>query len=393
MIVISYYHPIEMLPPAISLIRLLKFRSKDVVYIGVTYTEQTIAVLEELGVKYHLYQRWPVVRFIEHPFLRIWFKCVAWYRHTSFCRSCQRRFLWRSLMKHSSLEKDDLFLWTVNTWVSALWGDGLLPLKRRHIQWLTEYGEEVGRGWAGFSIEKMFETATLIESEINRAMLLQREKKLNIRPFVLPNKPYAHPRTRNIPVSSIGIANIIEGWKGKQVFLYQGSLGADRQGILSIISWLCEAFPSSIVAVMSKWQPIVDEFTKKFRNFSFVPFISAPHHLEVTSYATIGIAIYTANQVAGISPLNGLFCAPNKTFEYAGFGIPLLCNNPPGLRDSVGAANAAVCLDVLTKDSVVSGVERIMDNYESYSINANRYFDSVDVEKIVDSILEFAERK
>ncbi|KAA6307134.1 hypothetical protein EZS27_041199, partial [termite gut metagenome] len=38
----------------------------------------------------------------------------------------------------------------------------------------------------------------------------------------------------------------------------------------------------------------------------------------------IGIVSYAFDD------LNHVFCAPNKTWEYTGFGIPMLGNNAPG---------------------------------------------------------------
>lgn len=391
MIVVAYHAPIELLPPGISLIRILKDRGEDVVYIGLFYTEKTKIVLAELGIPYRLCQRWPVVCFREHPFLRLWFLLVRNYRAGSLCRWFQRKFLWRSLQWLTrTADEPSLVIWTINMHVAALFGDGLLRYGNRHVAWLTEYGEEVGRNWSGFSAEKFYANSVLIESEINRARMLQKDKKLKMLPFVLPNKPYGHPRTRNMVVQDSEAAKVVSTWKDKTVFLYQGSLGADRKGIVDMIGWICEGFPDAVVAVMSSWSPKIDDLRSRYKNFSYVPFVRAPHHLEVTSHATIGLAVYSVDQVLGISPLNGLYCAPNKTFEYGGFGIPLLCNNPPGLRDSVGAARAAICLDKLNREEVVSAGARLLENYRNYSANASRFFETVDTVQIVGDILDCA---
>ena len=306
-------------------------------------------------------------------------------------RFFQRRFLWVAFKRLTRLENDsDIVVLTINMQIAALFGDGLLRYGRRHVQWLPEYGEEVGRDWNGFTISKLYDVAVLIEAEINRAKMLQKEKQLKCLPFVLPNKPYGHPRMRKMVVTDPAAASVVESWGTRTVFLYQGSLGADRNGIVDMIEWICEAFPDAVMAVMSVWSPRIDELVAKYRNFSYVPFVRAPHHLEVTSHATVGLAVYTVDQVPGISPLNGLYCAPNKTFEYGGFGIPLLCNNPPGLRDSVGAAGAAVCLDELTRESVAAGAQKLLADYDAYSARARVFFESVDVEKIVSGILRSA---
>lgn len=391
MIVISYCSPIELMPPAISLVRLLQSMGKKVAFVGLSYTDESRAVLRELKIPYKFHSRWPSVRFREHPFWRVWFAITGHYRQSSLRRSVQRKFLWRALRQLTKgVDDQEVIVWTIGMRVSALFGDGLLAYGKRHIQWLPEYGEETGKDWPGFTIEKLYAHAVLIESEVNRARMLQKDKMLSGLPFVMPNKPFAHPQQRGMPVADRATATIVDGWRGKPVFLYQGSLGNDRKGILDMICWLCEGFPDAVVAVMSPWSPQIEMLSRSYGNFSYVPFVRAPHHLEVTSHATVGLAVYTSDQVAGISPLNGLYCAPNKTFEYGGFGIPLLCNNPPGLRDSVGVAGAAICLDALTRDAVLSGAKRLLQNYDQYAERARNFFHSVDLKKIVCEILRSA---
>ena len=47
-----------------------------------------------------------------------------------------------------------------------------------------------------------------------------------------------------------------------------------------------------------------------YDNCVFYPYVPAPLHLEVTSYARFGILFYRP------TILNKAFCAPNKIFEY-----------------------------------------------------------------------------
>lgn len=67
--------------------------------------------------------------------------------------------------------------------------------------------------------------------------------------------------------------------------------------------------------------------------------IPAPLHLEITSHATIGVVFYSDET------LNKAFCAPNKIYEYSGFGIPAIANCIPGLINTIGKSGAAVCTD------------------------------------------------
>ena len=209
-------------------------------------------------------------------------------------------------------------------------------------------------------------------------------------PFVLPNKPISHPRGRNLDVTDFDARKVIEKWKNKKVFLYQGALQSDRGELFKIIGWLCESLPEAIVAVMGKKNDTIDQLLSRHDNFSFVPFVAPPHHLEVTSHAHIGIAVYNGGSIYGLSPLNAVYCAPNKIFEYAGFGIPILCNDVPGLRYTVGSSGAGICLEDISKETVCSAARKLMSEYDTYSTNATRFFESVDMVKLVRKILDYS---
>lgn len=113
----------------------------------------------------------------------------------------------------------------------------------------------------------------------------------------------------------------------------------------------------------------------------FVDYIPAPHHLEVTSYAKIGIVFYRPDS------LNKVFCAPNKIYEYSGFGIPIIGNSIPGLKNTVGKYGAAECIN-LTQNNIIETINKIENNYEIYSQNAKKFFESTDNLKTTKQLLE-----
>lgn len=392
MIIVSMYHPLELCPPVASLIRQLLELGENVAFIGGAYTKSTRALLDEIGIPYWLFERWPCVRFREHPFWRLWFEVTKKYRSSNLHCRILRWWLWRSVRKASRGNEDGIVLWSCNTLISSYFGDAALQYGKRHIQLITELGEELGKNRPGFDLQASYETSTLIQCEAMRAKIMAQDCHLPRVPFVLPNKPYGHPRSCCMEVSDAVAAQIVSKWKGKKVFLYQGSLLADRQGIADVLAWLAEAFPDAIVAIMSPRNVISETLKNRFSNVDVIPYIRPPHHLEVTSHATIGIAIYAGKTLPGISPLNALHCAPNKIFEYSGFGIPLLCNGVPGLKDSVGKASAAVCIDDLNRENVIAAARKLLENYDEYSANAVRFFESVDMKKLTKEILDFARR-
>ena len=103
----------------------------------------------------------------------------------------------------------------------------------------------------------------------------------------------------------------------------------------------------------------------------YVSYIPAPYHLEITSYAHIGIVFYRNDS------LNKVFCAPNKIYEYSGFGIPMLANDIPGLKNTVGNAGAAECME-LKSNNIIHAIQKIEADYDTYSENAKKFFAGTD---------------
>lgn len=385
-VVIFQCHPLDMLPPLISIMRILRVLNVDIYYVGITKTDTAVKALMELGVDYSLYG-WSIVSFREHPFIRLWQKLTAFVRPFLF-----RRWAWKEIGNVAN-DCDNVVLWTQSMNSASILGNRALIFGNRHIVSLYDLGDEYGKDLCGFDMARLYESATLVECEYNRAHILMAEKRLGRIPFVLPNKPYGHPRLRNLQIEDCTVEDIVRSWGNRKVFLYQGALASDRGELLDVLEWLCDSFPDLVVAVMGNKNAIVDKLSARHSNFSYVPFVAPPHHLEVTSHAHIGIAIYKGTAAHGLSPLNAVYCAPNKIFEYSGFGMPMLCNDIPGLRYTVGESDAGICVETINRESVVAAARMLIDKYEEYSKNAIAFFESVDTVQIVKDILDFGGRK
>lgn len=383
MIIVVQSSVLPNLPPLVSLMRMLKDRGEKVAYLGVTDYPATRMMLEELNIPYRLYKFF-LVAFRANPKLNVWYKLTNWIRPY-----LRRKWLWQQVDELSKGE-DEVVIWSADMYASALLGDKARKYGRKFIQTIYELGEESGKDLFGFNIKRLYKEATIIECEYNRAHILKAEKGIERLPFVVPNKPYAHPEKRGLPISDAAAAKVVESWNGKRVILYQGALQSDRTELVSMITALCEGLPEAIVAIMGKRNEFIEGLERKYPNFSYVPFVCAPHHLEVTSHADVGLAYYQGGAMFGLSPLNPIYCAPNKIFEYGGFGFPMLCNDIPGLRYSVAAADFGICLEKMDKQSVVAAAKKLLGDYEHYSANAKKYYDSIDNVATIGEILKYA---
>lgn len=218
--------------------------------------------------------------------------------------------------------------------------------------------------------------------EKTRAQIMKLWWNLKKEPYVLPNKPYEHPMERNLSGTLETTSNMISKMRGEIGIIYQGIFTKDRN-VGNIARALNELDQDIVLYLMGNDSNGSNEEIKKIYNKTiFLGFAPAPFHLEVTSYATIGIALYDG------SNMNNLFCAPNKIYEYAGFGIPILGSDIPGLRCTVGKWNAGKCVDFDDIESIKSAIADILNDYDLYSQNAKKMFSAVDNKKTIRGILE-----
>ncbi len=217
----------------------------------------------------------------------------------------------------------------------------------------------------------------VVVPEYNRANILRTWLKLSKTPNVLPNKPIGHPRRRNLKNPYSNLIN------GKKVILYQGLVIEERK-----IDAYCEAvrdMQDILLVVMGNG--CGDEIYKKYLKETypyvlFIDFINPPRHLEVTSCASIGIVTYD------YSMLNTIYCAPNKIWEYTGFGIPMIANEIPGLKYPIEKYNAGICTNTEDKECIKEAIEKIMTDYDMYAKGALAMYDSVDVDNIIQDVVE-----
>lgn len=199
-------------------------------------------------------------------------------------------------------------------------------------------------------------------------------------PFVFPNKPYNLLNEKNNEGSIDKTKKIISQIQGKKIVLYQGII-QNTEELCEIAKALKEINKNYIFLLMGidKYNS-VEKIKKIYNNVIYVDYIPAPYHLEITSNAYIGITFYRNDS------LNKVFCAPNKIYEYSGFGIPILANDIPGLKNTVGKFKAAECVK-LDRDNIVHAINKIENNYSIYSENAKKFFESTNNIEMMKNLL------
>ena len=244
-----------------------------------------------------------------------------------------------------------------------------------------------------FPIEKYAESAwKVVVPEINRAYIQKVYWNLSRVPIVLPNKPYklfAGEMTKDIQES----LDILKNEKRK-ILLYLGVFCEDRN--FDVLIETVEKIDGYCLYLIGKPslgenELKIKEKISKYKNVRYLGYFPAPKHLAFLQYAHIGLLPYSpSKQVSYLSELNALYCAPNKIFEYSGYGVPMLGSDVLGLRIPFEMYNIGVCYSDTT-DSVIQALQYIEENYEEMKNNCYKYFESVDLNQIVKDILEESE--
>lgn len=218
--------------------------------------------------------------------------------------------------------------------------------------------------------------------EETRGYIQQSWWKLNVLPFVLPNKPYKHSRKKYCSPTCEETKKIINDIGDEEFILYQGIIQNTEELIefAKALNHTKKRYKFVLMGI-DKYNSI-DAIKKVYTNVLYISYIPAPLHLEITSRAKIGITFYRPDS------LNKVFCAPNKIYEYSGFGTPIISNNIPGLEKTVGYYKAAVCTEFNSK-KIVEAIDKIEKSYEQYSENAMNFFDSTDNVKTTKELLKY----
>lgn len=246
-----------------------------------------------------------------------------------------------------------------------------------------------------YDAEKTYAAAAkVINCEYNRAHILKGLLNLEKMPYVLPNKMLVDEAELANPPEEIKrkVEKIKAKVEGKKVILYQGIFERGERRL----DEFCEALDIlgseyvMLVMGMSDQEGYRELQTKYPRaNILFIPFINPPYHLLITSLASVGVLTYFPRPASLATVINPLYCAPNKIFEYGRYGIPMIGNDIPGLHYIFREYKCGETVGYpMTQENVKEAIERIFADYDTYSQGARRYYDSVDVKKIISDILK-----
>lgn len=226
----------------------------------------------------------------------------------------------------------------------------------------------------------------VVVPEYNRAFIQQAWWGLERTPAVLPNKSV--PGQSDIYFESKSdILDLFES-ENRKILLYQGVFTVDRDfsQIVSAMDVLGDEYALYLMGVRDADKKRMESLRAGRRNVVLVPFVPAPQHLAYTKYGYIGLLPYKPSY-GRESPLNALYCAPNKVWEYSKFGLPMVGSNVPALTSLFDREKLGVTCNIEDPREFVDAVRKVDSDYKTYSRCSGHYFESVDISFIVQQIL------
>ncbi|MFL9627881.1 glycosyltransferase [Aeromonas jandaei] len=137
----------------------------------------------------------------------------------------------------------------------------------------------------------------------------------------------------------------------KKIFLYVGILGPGR-GIDAILEVFKVNSKSHLVFLgYGEYADKIKHISTKYGNIHVHDSVSHEKVVEISSSADIGLCL-----IENVS-LSDYYCLPNKLFEYAFSGVPILASNFPDISSVVVDYGLGICVD-LSVESIDEGVKR-----------------------------------
>lgn len=298
----------------------------------------------------------------------------------------EKRHKLRKIVREE-MESCDVLWTTTDTTVRDL---GKMVLNYKHVMQLLELIEDTplipGQNIIKTNIKKYaWKARKVVVPEYNRAHIQKTWWGLKELPTVLPNKLTMQDITE-IPAE---VQEVLDRLKKEErkIILYQGVFLNDRD--LSLYAQAIEKINDEYcLYIMGQDMPYRKELCRKYPTVKYIPYIKPPFHLCVTKMAHIGLLPYKAEIVGHYSVLNALYCAPNKLYEYAACGLPMIGSDVPGLAYPFETNGIGYVCKKQTVDAVVEIVRTIESRYDDMVERCYAFYRKTDMDSIVNSILE-----
>lgn len=298
------------------------------------------------------------------------------------------RFLRREFDRE--MPKNDILWTTTDSTVRELKGR---VFRCKHVMQLMELIDDIPEiqpfQFKKVNLKKYAQKAyKVVVPEYNRARIQKTWWDLKETPTVLPNKPVDEEIDMSkVPSEAVEIIDKLKQEKRK-VILYQGVFGIDRNFEL-----FAEAFKmlsdKVVFCLLGPDNNYRKKLCEQYPDIEYLGYLSPPYHLLITPYAYAALLTYLPSRKCGNqSVLNALYCAPNKIYEYAKFGIPMIGNDVPGLDLPFKLYNIGRIYHGSGVEEMKAVLNDIDNNYATLNDNCLEFYNSINLNRIVEDILK-----
>lgn len=182
---------------------------------------------------------------------------------------------------------------------------------------------------------------------------------------VLPNAPSIGEQP---PVEADARERVLElfrrqGTEPKHVAYYAGSI-SDQRCVVHLVQALAQLPPEVGLLLVGfrrreadpYERSVLEEISKQGVGDRVVclDHLRHPDMLTYTMGADVGMMLYRPD-----GP-NTIYCAPNKLFEYAMCGVPVLCWEHPHLKDLVRGELEGECIEQITPEAISEAIGKVL---------------------------------
>lgn len=366
-------------PPTLSLIRALCDLNVQVVHLGNYSDKKQRKELENAGAKF--------VDLIKYN------KDYSLIKKLVIQKQFKRKVV--NYLKNANITESD-YVWILNAETVCLLSS--IVGKYRTILQFYEFQNPIFN-WKYWMmtptynyVKTLHKAEKIVHCEYNRAQISKGLYDLETLPYILPNKPYINETILgDIPEDIDKLVNGIKSKiEGKKVILYQGIFLSKERRLQEFCQAVKELPDDYVLIAMGRGSAEYEKLKSKYESdkILFVPFVRPPYHLLITEMASICVLSYFPISDSLADTINPIYCAPNKIFEYAKFGKPMISNDIPGLYYPFKLYNCGRCIKYpMTVNHVKETLSEIFDNYENLSKGALELYNSVDIKEIVSEII------
>ena len=321
----------------------------------------------------------PNYRFIKIPEFNGTPPGIRYFRRANF----MRQHVTEEMLRHD-------ILWTGTDSTVRDLGD--VVLKYRHVMQLLELIRDIPR-WPrqnifDLNIKKYaLKAFKVVVPEYNRAHIQQAWWSLPELPTVLPNRMSVPEFDKmEIPADVLKVVELVKREK-RRIILYQGVFYNDRN-LDYFVEAIAKLKNEYVLYLMGK----ETDYKKRLCSAGGdavvnIPYIKPPFHLLITKYSYIGLLPYKAAYFAHYAKINALYCAPNKLFEYAAYGLPMIGTDMPGLILPFYVHGIGYVCRPYTVSKIIENIALIDANYSEMSSRCIQYYNSFNMDQIVNDII------